>query len=143
MFRISFKSLLPAALLFAVILATSCKKTPDGGKAPNAVLFSCTIEGHKVTSGNSVSGASTSNVQIDLEFSGAVDATKMDSEKIWFSNFGSFSVIQKDEYTLTLVLEGPLKEFTTYYVYILAGDYLGVHLIGEIGRASCRERVLW
>lgn len=131
MFRFIFKSLLPAALLIAVFLAASCKKTPEGGKAPNAVVFSCTIEGHKVSSGNSVSGAPTSNVHIDLEFSGAVDATKMDSEKIWFSNFGSFSVIQKDEYTLTMVLNGPLKEFTTYYVYILAGDYLGVHLIGD------------
>ena len=131
MLRHLFRALPAAALLLAVSLSASCNKTPEGGKAPNAVVFSCTIEGHKVSSGNSVSGAPTSNVHIDLEFSGAVDATKMDSEKIWFSNFGSFSVIQKDEYTLTMVLNGPLKEFTTYYVYILAGDYLGVHLIGD------------
>ena len=131
MFRTIFRALPAAALLLAVLAAASCKKTPEGDKAPNAVLFSCTIDGRKVASGGRVSGASTSNVVVDMEFSSAVDATKMDSEKIWFSNFGEFSVAQKDEYTITLTLAGPLKEYTSYNVFVLAGDYLGVHLIGD------------
>lgn len=117
-----------AAFLCAVLLCASCRGKED---LTSAVIFRCTIDGRIVAQGKSASGTSLENVVINLEFTGQIDASKLDRDKIWFSNFGDYSVSQANDFTLTLTLAGPLEEYSKYTVFITAGDYLGVHLLGD------------
>ena len=122
-----------AVLLTGVLLCASCGEKNDK-KLPTSTLLSCTIDGRRVANGKSVSGVPLENVEFLLEFTAEIDASKLDIEKIWFNNFGSYQASQKDPYTLRIVLTGPLKEYTSYSAFVLSGDHLGIHLVGDYSR---------
>ncbi len=126
-----FKIFTFAAVLLTVVLLCTCCGEKEGNKPPTSTLLSCTIDGRKVANGKSVSGVPLDNVELLLEFTAEINASKLDKDKIWFNNFGSYQVSQLDRYTLRITLTGPLKEYTKYSVFVLGGDYLGIHLIGD------------
>ncbi len=126
-----FKIFTFAAVLLTVVLLCTCCGEKEGNKPPTSTLLSCTIDGRKVANGKNVSGAPLENVVFLLEFTAEIDASKLDKDKIWFNNFGSYQISQRDRYTLCITLTGPLKEYSKYSLFVLGGDYLGIHLIGD------------
>ena len=119
-----------AVLITGMLLCASCGKKEDK-KLPTSTLLSCTIDGRKVANGKSVSGVPLENIEFLLEFTAEIDASKLDNGKIWFNNFSSYRVTQYNDYTLRIILKGPLKEFTNYSIFVLSGDHLGIHLVDD------------
>jgi len=116
-----------------LVLIYSCKETVI---APivlaNTYVESVTINGMAVASGGSVFEIPTDSVVVSVTFSSIINRAKIDPSKLYLSTGvdTSFVVLPgSNTKTITFKIRKPLTYYTTYKLYLLEGENLGVKLI--------------
>lgn len=121
------------SLFLLVVLLSSCKK--DEVVLPpltNTYVESVTLNGKRVYNGGSVNDLRTDSVVISILFSAKIDKQKIDPTKLYLNNgIDTAFVLLNDTSTKTLSfrIRKALTNYTTYTLYLSAGEQLGVKLI--------------
>ena len=119
-------------LVFGLIFFTSCKQQPEPLPLTNAYIESATINGNLVYNGGNVNNIPADSVVFQLNFSSAIDKTKMDPAKLFISNgIDTAFVVASDTSSkqLTFKIRNPLNYYTNYTLNITDGENLGIKLI--------------
>ena len=124
----SFAGHIAAALL---LLAGAAGCNRQAQPLPSAVVISCSVNGSGVADGGKTGGIAADDVTICLEFSTDVDVTLLDEDKLFMSNLGHYSASQTAPDAICITPDGPLEPSSTYYIYVVKGDNLGVHLVRD------------
>jgi hypothetical protein len=122
-----------AILIILVILLNSCKKDdPIAPKPVNASVESVTINNQLVLNNQKVLNITPDSVVIEINFSSAINVNKIDTLKCFISNGigNDFTVIPStNNKKLILFINPKLKFLSSYKLYILDGESLGINLI--------------
>ena len=124
----SFAGHIAAALL---LLAGAAGCNRQAQPLPSAVVISCSVNGSGVADGGKTGGIAADDVTICLEFSTDVDVSLLDEDKLFMSNLGHYSASQTAPDAICITPDGPLEPSSTYYIYVVKGDNLGVHLVRD------------
>ena len=122
------------ALLFFFLLVTSCKQNEITPQLTNSFVELVSINGGSVYNLQNVYNMSVDSVVIRISFSSVIDKTKIDPSKLYISNgIDTSFAIQTDtaKKQLTFRIKKTLNYYTTYTLYIIAGENLGVKLINS------------
>jgi len=119
-------------LTFLAAVFCSCKEEAAIPLLTNTYVESVSINGTSVASGGSVFEVTTDSVVIRIAFSSAINKGKIDPAKLYISTGvdTSFTLLtENDPKAISFRIRKPLSYYTTYKLYILEGENLGVKLI--------------
>lgn len=117
-------------LVFILLIITSCK--PEPVPLTNTFIEFVSINGTSVYSKGVVYNIPVDSVVIHIAFSSEIDKMKIDPSKLYISNgIDTSFVIQSDTASknLTFRIDRKLDFYSTYTLFIVDGENLGVKLI--------------
>ncbi|MCE5330747.1 MAG: Ig-like domain-containing protein [Bacteroidales bacterium] len=120
------------SLLLLPLFIASCKQEPEPLSLTNTYIETVSINGNAVYTGGNIYNVPVDSVVFQINFSSAIDKTKIDPSKIFISNgIDTAFMISNDIVSkqLTLKIRNTLNYYTTYTLYLAEGENLGVKLI--------------
>ena len=123
-----------ASLAVFLVLFSSCNKKPiEEITSKTASIESLTINGQPMSNGGKTAPLFIEEpVTVVIEFSMPVKTDDWDSEKIFISNINpsNFEIIQgsSEKHIVLKINQTAFKSYSSYKLYILAGEYLGVEI---------------
>ena len=124
--------------VFWGLFVLSCNnKTPNEETPPKpASVKSLIINGQQIANGGKTDPLSIEEpVTVDIEFSVSVKMVEWDAEKIFISNINpsNFEIQQgsSDKHIVLKINQTAFKSYSSYKLYILTGEYLGVQIEDE------------
>ena len=114
-----------------LILFCSCKVVPEP-QLTNTLVESVTINSLQVSNNGSAFEVPVDSVVISITFSSEISRSKIDPTKIYIDNGIDTSFVllpENNPKTLTFKVRKRLNYYTSYNVYLLDGENLGVKLI--------------
>ena len=122
-----------ATLLFCFLSVISCKQKEDITlPLINTFIESITINGNSTYNNGSIYNVPVDSVVIRVTFSSTIDKKKIDPSKMYISNNIDTSFIVATDTSskqLTFRIRKPLNYYTTYTLFLVNGENLGVKLL--------------
>jgi len=119
-------------LTFLATVFCSCKDEAATPLLTNTYVESVSINGTSVASGGSVFEVPTDSVVIRITFSSTINTSKFDPAKLYLSSGVDTSfthLTENDPKAISFRIRKSLNYYTTYKLYILEGENMGVKLI--------------
>jgi hypothetical protein len=126
------KSGLTFLIILGILLYSCTKDNTIDPKPVNAVIESVLINDNLVPGNNKIINITPDSVIIQINFSAEINTDKTDSQKCYIGNGigADYTIIpSSNRKQLILSVNPKLKFSTTYKLYLLDGEYLGIHLI--------------